>query len=528
MGLRDSYTQEHFRRARLSRDKRFDGIFYVGVYSTGIYCRPICPAPSAKESNVGYFRSALAAANAGLRPCLRCRPDSAPQSNPWIGTQTSVNRALALINGGALSGPNALSIEALAEKLGITSRYLRDLFHQHIGASPKQYALYRQLMFAKQLLHQTKMPITDVAFAAGFNSVRRFNELFQQQLQMTPSSLRKSTLRNSAISKSTIRKSEVCQNATETHLGDDPASLNLILSYRPPFNWPHMREFYRLRQVEGMEWIGDDHYGRSFQWQGVTGYFLAYHLEDAASFRVKIVLSEPEELVHLSAIVANIRRVLDLDADLAEVEQRLSDTALNLPRINSGVRIPGIWSPFEAACRAVLGQQVSVTQAIKLLGQLVNAYGEQLNIEGKAVTLFPTPDAIAAARLDELKMPGIRKQALIALAELLVHKPEAQLEEWLEIKGIGPWTLDYVRLRGLSLPDVLLTGDLVVKNQILSHLPQSQQMQCCSEPKLNEKSLDEKSIKRLKQKAYMSYSTELAKQVSPWGSYLTFQLWSLQ
>ncbi|MCG9698330.1 AlkA N-terminal domain-containing protein [Shewanella sp. Isolate11] len=507
-------TAEHFRLARLSRDRRFDGLFYVGVFSTGIYCRPICPAVPAKEENVGYFDSALAAANQGLRPCLRCRPDSAPQSNPWIGTQTSVNRALALINSGVLSGPNAISLEDLAQRLGMTSRYLRALFRQYIGASPKQYALYQQLLFAKQLLHQTQIPITHVAFASGFNSVRRFNEVFQQQLQMTPSAIRNSGAKE-------------CDAETN--------SLALTLHYRPPFNWQHMREFYRLRAVEGMEWISDDCYGRSFQLHQAKGYFIATHQPQSACFKVNIVLNDKADLAHLNAIVAQIRRMLDLDADMSAIQARLTEIDCDLPNLDSGIRIPGIWSTFEAGCRAVLGQQVSVTQAVKLLAQLVEHYGQQQIIDGRRVYFFPNPESIATATLDCLKMPGARKQALRDLAQFVVDNPQAPVEQWLSIKGIGSWTIDYVRMRGLSLPDILLAGDLVVKNQLLDNLPFVEQVKEAGSTQIKTEAasldtevFDAKALKRIQLKQYLIYSQQLAHQVSPWGSYLTFQLWSKQ
>jgi AraC family transcriptional regulator of adaptative response / DNA-3-methyladenine glycosylase II len=493
------FTTESFRRARLSRDPRFDGIFFVGVFSTGIYCRPICPAVAAKEVNVGYFGSALAAANEGLRPCLRCRPDSAPQSNPWIGTQTTVNRAVSLINRGILSGPDAISLDILADKLGITSRYLRELFHRHLGVSPKKYALYQQLMFAKQLLHETAMPITDIAFAAGFNSVRRFNELFQQELQLTPSAIRKS-------------------GDKPTGLTSNSTSLQLKLFYRPPFNWQYMREFYRSRAVEELEWIGEDYYGRSFQLNHCSGYFVATHCEQVHCFNVKIVMGSVEDLAYLHLVVANIRRVLDLDADLAEVEHRLATLSDCLPSINSGIRIPGVWSPFEAACRAILGQQISVAQAVKLLQRVVDHYGETVKFDGHQMKLFPTPAAIAKASLDCLNVPGARKVALRDLAQFICQAPEAQVEQWLSIKGIGSWTVDYVRLRGLSLPNILLVSDLVVKNQLLARLVPV-------EPFDN---MDAKDAKRARHKSYLAQSEALSDKISPWGSYLTFQLWSQQ
>ncbi|MCG9745942.1 helix-turn-helix domain-containing protein [Shewanella sp. Isolate8] len=515
---------EQYRIARLSRDARFDGLFFVGVFSTGIYCRPICPAVPAKEANVSYFDDALSAAQAGLRPCLRCRPDSAPGSNPWLGKQTSLNRAMSLIDAGVLCGPQAIPMTGLAERLGISERYLRQLFHDSLGTSPKQYALYQQLMFAKQLLHQTKMPITQVAFAAGFNSVRRFNEVFREQLQLTPSEIRKATGQPSL----------------------PVQGLTLKLAYRPPYDWQHLRSFFAQRAVPEMEWLDEQSYGRSFvlgsgsgrdcdcdcdcdshgrdNARSAKGYFCAVHSEQEACFHVTIHLAEADSLSQLKGIISHIRRILDLDADMLTIGDKLQALGQALPQVSPGLRLPGVWSPFEAACRAILGQQVSVTQAIKLLGQLVADYGETISLNDRQVRLFPSPEALVNASLDGLKMPGIRKEAIRALAAFVMANPEAEIDDWLQIKGIGPWTLDYVRLRGLSLPDVLLVGDLVVKQQLLVNL--SPEPSCHDgEPAEDE---DPKAAKKRAQAQYQALSQEVLGQVAPWGSYLTLQLWNQQ
>ncbi len=493
---------EQYRTARLSRDARFDGLFFVGVFSTGIYCRPICPAVPAKEANVRYFDDALSAAQAGLRPCLRCRPDSAPGSNPWLGKQTSLNRAMSLIDAGVLCGPQAIPMTGLAERLGISERYLRQLFHDSLGTSPKQYALYQQLMFAKQLLHQTKMPITQVAYAAGFNSVRRFNEIFREQLQLTPSEIREATGQPSL----------------------PVQGLTLKLAYRPPYDWQHLHNFFAQRAVPEMEWLDEQSYGRSFVLGAAKGYFCAVHSEQEACFHVTIHLAEADSFSQLKGIISHIRRILDLDADMLTIGDKLQALGKALPQVSPGLRLPGVWSPFEAACRAILGQQVSVTQAIKLLGQLVADYGETISLNEKTVRLFPTPEALVDASLDGLKMPGIRKEAIRALAAFVMANPEAEIDDWLQIKGIGPWTLDYVRLRGLSLPDVLLVGDLVVKQQLLVNLspePSSRD----GEPAEDE---DPKAAKKRAQAQYQALSQAVLQQVAPWGSYLTLQLWNQQ
>ncbi|MCL1146759.1 helix-turn-helix domain-containing protein [Shewanella marinintestina] len=483
------------RKARLARDPRFDGQFFTGVLTTKIYCRPICPAVSPKEQNVRYFDTALQAANAGLRPCLRCRPDSAPQSYAWKGTQTTLDRAKGMIDSGVISGLDGLSVESLASRLGISSRYLRKLFQDKLGTSVKSYAQYQQLMLAKQLLHQTKLSISQVAFAAGFNSIRRFNEVFQQVLQLTPSDLRKGA---SFIS---------LENKTEPLEKKGRIALNLQLSFRPPLSWSQQHHFYQVRAVQNMEWLDDElSYGRSFTINEASGYFTAKLDASANLFNVEIVLENESGLVQLGAIINAIRRVLDLDANIGQIDDVLKTIEPLAEQMTEGLRLPGVWSAFEAGCRAVLGQQVSIVQASKLLNQLVLAYGEERVIGDKRVKLFPTAKAIANAELTELKMPGARKKALNGLGQFLDEHPEAEPDLWLSIKGIGPWTVAYAKMRGLSDPKVLLCGDLVVKKRVLALYSQG-----ADSPTLD----------------YESISQQLAQLSAPWGSYLTFQLWNL-
>ena len=492
------------RKARLARDARFDGQFFTGVLTTGIYCRSICPAVSPKEENVRYFDSPIKAANAGLRPCLRCRPDSAPGSYAWKGTTTTLERAVGFIEDGALTGVDAISIEMLADKLGVSSRYLRKLFNDGVGTSIKQYALYRQLMLAKQLLHQTNLTITQVGLAAGFNSIRRFNEAFKQTLKLTPSAFRKQAM----MAELSTEHSETV--STDINIAQ-PVKLTVELSYRPPFAWHEQHDFYQVRAVADMEWLNtENHYGRSFSLNGVSGYFDASHGMERNSFTVDIVLENERGLIELGAIIANIKRILDLNANMQAIEQELTGLAPLKTLILSGLRLPGTWSAFEAGCRAVLGQQVSIVQASKLLNQLVLAYGERRTISDREVILFPTPEVVANASLDELKMPGARKLALNALGEFVKLNPDSDLNDWLSIKGIGPWTIAYAKMRGESHPDILLCGDLVVKKRVLALYQQYQQDTGKTE------TLD-----------YDALTKEIAKTVSPWGSYLTFQLWNL-
>lgn len=471
-----------YQKARLARDRRFDGTFFVAVKTTKIFCRPICPANAPLEKNVLYFTHAIEAANAGFRPCLRCRPDSAPGSPAWQGSKTTFNRAIQLIKEGALQ---ETKLENLALRLGVSDRYLRSLFKKHLGVSPKEYALYQQGLFAKQLLHQTKLPITQVALASGFGSVRRFNDYFKSKLHLTPSSIRKQQ-------KDSVNK------------------LSLQLSYRPPYNWEKMQRFFESRLLDNLEWCDENSYGRLFQFNGSKGYFTAIHVSEKCQFTVDIDI---DDIRQLKAVIANIRRILDLDADISKINQDLCSSVPQL-EMTQGLRLPGTWSLYEAGIRAILGQQISVSAAKNLLYTLIDKLGEKdrtrqgparnaATKKDQATNLnrlfFPTADAIFEADLTFLKIPMRRQQTLKDFALFYLEQSVSadrgssaspSPSEWLNIKGIGPWTVDYAKMRGLSDPDIYLESDLGVKN----------------------------AIKQLK----LSFSPE---DVSPWGSYLTLQLW---
>ncbi|WP_127556763.1 AlkA N-terminal domain-containing protein [Saccharospirillum alexandrii] len=459
-------TDRHYQQARLARDHRFDGRFFVAVKTTGIYCRPICPAPAPKEQNVCYFETAIAAANAGFRPCLRCRPDSAPASWAWKGTDTTLERALRLIDDGALITG---SVTDLADRLGITSRYLGLLFQRSVGTSPKQYGLYQQVLFAKSLLQQTDMPITDVALASGFSSVRRFNDCFASVLQMTPRSLRRPT--GKRIQEPGIR---------------------LLLSYRPPYDWAALRDFLQTRLIETLEWCGDDHYGRTFRLaNGAAGRFTARHRPERFGFDVSLQFSQA---VPLLPVVRTIRRLLDLDADSNTIDAHLAPIQAEVGPERPGLRLPGTWDAFEAGIRAILGQQISVAAARNLVRQLVAEQGEVLSGADDEQRLFPTPAALANSDLASLKIPGRRRQTLIDFARFFDNEPDqaADPEHWLALSGIGPWTVNYARMRGLGDSDVWLGSDLGVKKAL-------------------------GQAKGAWQPA----------DASPWQSYLTFYMWSL-
>lgn len=326
-------------------------------------------------------------------------------------------------------------MQALAERLGISDRYLRDIFKKHLGTSPKAYALYQQCLFAKQLLHQTKLPITEVALASGFSSIRRFNDCFVSQLNLTPTQMRKSRIEQSN-------------------------ELSLKLYYRPPYDADFMLKFFKTRSIENLEWGDENSYGRTFEFNNTQGSFTAKHIKDKNRFDVTINLNDVRQL---KAIVNNIRRILDLDVDIHTVEQNLEKSFNGQFTIKTGIRLPGIWNMYEAGVRAVLGQQISVVAAKNLVTTLVANLG--VTVGNKF--LFPTPEAIVNSGLDFLKIPGSRKQTLKNLAKhFLMNEAPEEPEHWLKLKGIGPWTTDYACMRGLSDPDIFLGGDLGIKKAI--------------------------------------------------------------
>jgi AraC family transcriptional regulator, regulatory protein of adaptative response / DNA-3-methyladenine glycosylase II len=435
-------------RALQSRDARFDGLIFVGVSSTGIYCRPVCPARTAKAENCTFFGSAAAAQDAGYRPCLRCRPETAPDLASWRGTSNTVSRALALIAEGALDGEGN-SVEKLAERLGLGERQLRRLFLQHLGASPISVAQTRRVLFAKQLIHETRMPMTEVAMAAGFGSLRRFNEIFRELFQRPPSALRR---RNSA-----------------RHEGKD---VFLKLRYRAPYEWNCMLGFLRARAIAGVEVVGDDRYLRTVEIDGAMGSIEVTHLPERQSIGVSIRFPDVRLL---PAIVARVRRLFDLGADIETIDDHLSgDPVLaRLVAQRPGLRAPGGWDGFEIAIRAVLGQQISVVAARGYAGQLVALHGRAVPksflIHPDLSHAFPTPRRLAAAASLGLAMPGARLMALKAVAEAAVadpnlFRPFGSIEETVTrlrtIRGIGEWTAQYIALRAIREMDAFPANDI--------------------------------------------------------------------
>jgi len=432
-------------RALSTRDARFDGRLFVGVRTTGIYCRPICPARTPNRENVTFYPSAAAAQAAGFRPCLRCRPETSPDLALWRGTANTVARALALIETGGLDDT---SVEALADRLGVGERQLRRLFRQHLGASPIAVAQTRRVLLAKQLLHETRLSMAEVAMAAGFGSVRRFNETFRGLFGRPPAALRRA-------------------GAAEQTTG----VVSLRLAYRPPYDWEAMLAFLAARAIPGVEVVADGRYARTIglrEGQGVLT------VEAAARDRVSVTLRFPD-LRALPTIIARVRRVFDLAADPVaigahlRVDPRLAPLVVARP----GLRVPGAWDGFELAVRAILGQQITVPAASGLAGKLVRAYGEPMPDAGGVAEglthLFPTPDRLAGADLSALGMPRPRAAALSSLARAvaadpMIFGPRRSLEEALDrlraLDGVGEWTAQYIAMRQLREPDAFPAADI--------------------------------------------------------------------
>lgn len=440
-------------RAISTRDARFDGRLFVGVKTTGIYCRPICPARTPKFENVSFYASAAAAQEAGFRPCLRCRPETSPDLAFWRGTSNTVSRALALIEAGGL---DEADVESLADRLGVGARQLRRLFHKHVGASPIAVAQTRRVLLAKQLIHETRLPMAEVALASGFNSVRRFNETFQQLFGRAPASLRR------------IR--EHGKERGKQRDKGEAGALSVHLAYRPPYDWDAMLAFLAARAIPGVETVSDNVYRRAISIGDACG-VLRVALADKN--RVKVTLRFAD-MAALPIIIARVRRVFDLAADPDTIGAHLALDPVLAPLLAArpGLRLPGAWDGFELAMRAIFGQQITVPAATKLLGKLVEAHGAGLPEEWRGVDglthVFPSAARLASVEL-ALGMPRARLLAVTSLAKAFVGDPaifspgaslEAAIAKLRALPGIGEWTAQYIAMRELREPDAFPAADI--------------------------------------------------------------------
>jgi AraC family transcriptional regulator of adaptative response / DNA-3-methyladenine glycosylase II len=435
-------------RAVCSRDRRFEGRFVVAVTSTGIYCRPGCPAKVPARRNMRFLPSPAAAELAGFRPCRRCRPDASPDSAAWLGTGATIARALRLIDEGSLDRGG---VDGLADRMGLTARHLRRLFVQRLGAPPKAVALTRRAHFARQLVEETDFPMSDVAMAAGFGSVRRFNDAIQRTFQRPPRLLRRGTI--------------------GAHRG---GSLELRLPYRPPLDWSASLEFLATRAIPGVERVESGRYRRTIRTPTGPGLLEVTPAGDGTALLLRVDAPQGRGLERM---VRRVRRLFDLDADPLRIGNDLARDPMLDPvvRAHPGLRIPGAWNGFETAVRAVLGQQVSVRGATTLAGRLVAEHGEAFQSGEAGLThLFPEPEHLAHLEPARLGLTRARSQCLVALARALESGSlsldhavslEDAVAHLQDLPGIGPWTAHYIAMRALGEPDAFPAGDLVLQRE---------------------------------------------------------------
>ncbi len=443
---------EHCYRVISSRDARFDGWFFVGVTSTGIYCRPSCPSMTPKRENTRFYASAAAAQAAGFRTCKRCRPDASPRSPEWNVRADVVGRAMRLIGDGMV---DRVGVSGLATQLGYSERQLHRLLVAEVGAGPLALARAQRAQTARTLLETSELPVSQVAFAAGFSSIRQFNATVRQIFALPPSQLR---------ARANGRFSVVA-----------PGSVTLRLPYRPPLDLGSLFRFLGARAVPGVEQYVDGVYRRVLALPHGTG---IAELSEGVPDSYLWCRLQLEDLRDLAPAVQRCRRLLDLDADPQAIVAALSDSPLLAPLVRAapGRRVPGHVDPMELAVRAILGQQVSVAGARTIAGRLAARYGKPLPSPSGSLTFaFPTPTALAEVNPNDLPMPSARKRALLALVnatnsgELDLSlgadrdKSEAQLRA---LPGIGPWTAGYIRMRALGDPDVFLPTDLGVRHAL--------------------------------------------------------------
>lgn len=443
-------------RALAARDARFDGLFFVGVKTTGIYCRSVCTAKTPRRSSCRFFSGAALAERAGFRPCLRCRPELAPGHAPLDATRNIARAAAARIEAGALNdaASNGMgSLERLAATLGLSSRQLRRAVRKEFGVSPIELAQTQRLLLAKRLIAETELPMTQVAFASGFASVRRFNALFRKHYRLAPTELRR--------------------GVTSSLVAD---RIRLTLAYRPPLDWPALLEFFAARAIPGVECVMGEAYNRTVAIGEHRGVLRVTQCADRHALDVELSTALAPAL---PTILVRLRNLFDLDARPDVVAAHLSqDPRLaELVARRPGLRVPGAFDSFELGLRAILGQQVSVRGASTLAGRFARRFGEPvampLPAEAACLDRFtPTAHALSAARtstLAGLGVPSTRAETLRRFADAVARgdvdlepggDPSVVVVRLLAIPGIGPWTAEYIAMRALRRPDAFPSGDL--------------------------------------------------------------------
>lgn len=437
--------------AMQARDHRFDGKFFVGVKTTGIYCRPICPAKPLRK-NVEFFTTHLEAEKSGYRPCLRCRPESAPQSPVWIGQSAMVRRAIRMIGGLRISEFNE---DQFADLLGVSARHLRRTFVDEIGKTPKQLFFENRLNLARKLLVETNLPISELAFAAGFSSIRRFNDSFRDRFTKSPSQIRRKPI-----------------------LGKFP--LTVSLAYRPPYDYAGLLDFYQSHRMGDLERFENQKMHRVIHLDGMVGEVAIS--DDPANSRLMVEIDFPDtSQIHF--IIARVRALFDLDSDPVVVANVLESDA-KLKKIlsrHSGIRMPSGWDPFEVAISTILGQLVSVKMANKLVSDLIDLAGRDSGLKtasGKSIKLFPTPKELLNADLSKLGTTGRRKETIKRFCDNLVEGKlslestqdvDLFLKSLLSIRGIGPWTAQYITMKALRHTDTFPETDLILARALEIH-----------------------------------------------------------
>jgi AraC family transcriptional regulator, regulatory protein of adaptative response / DNA-3-methyladenine glycosylase II len=467
--------------ALLARDRRFDGAFFTAVHTTGIYCRPVCPARTPKAQNVTFYVHAAAAENAGFRPCLRCRPELAPRADLRLAPMDTPGQ-LARTAAARMDADPAQSVQHLARYLGVSARHLQRIFVAEFGVTAAVYARSQQLGLAKQLLTETRAPLAQVAFAAGFSSVRRFNQVLLECYGLAPGK---------------IRRAGASASAT--------AAITLKLGVRGDYDWAGQLDFFAARAVPGVESIDANCYRRTLELEGVTGWIKVGF--EAANHTLDLTVSSS---LHskLPAIVAMVRRAFDLNADSDTIVQALRP---HLTHCITGLRLPGTLNPFETAVRAILGQQISVRAATTLAARLAKAYGTPFDATGAPAgltTLSVSPQRYAALATDDLVALGVlraRARAIIELANAVMdgrvdfNASSATLATALcSLPGIGRWTANYLVMRARNDPDACLADDLLLH-----------------------RAFEAAQQRRLKP----SESRALLAALRPWRSYAALQIW---